>query len=762
MRIGERKMTTTIVMVVVTLLFPGVLGKFQKTSFRRSSPQQSIEDVIRNKNTGELRMGDAILQKSQVDMLYDDTHANSVIPDEKYRWTGGIIPYVIDCSLERLPDAMRSIKAAMEEWEAKTCIRFVKKTNEKKFLTFFRSTHCWCHVGAINGARLSVGAGCEFQHVMSHEIGHAVGFFHEHNRKDRNDYVEVLWQNIGQFTSAFEKTKNGIYHGTAYDMNSIMHYPWNAFSANGKNTLKPLKATTATPYKEVSALDIEQTSKMYKCPTLEKQREKQIKNAIFYERMAPDELIDFGYDDDSSYQKVDRLMKQTAMIGRMVAKAKVQPVGTKGCVDWSASCPGWKGVKYCETAPIVRRYCKLTCEVDGCKLPEKKPTRCQTEDAFPQCKDFAKDGLCCMKKYKAFMKEHCCPACFQPTTPTQAPTTTTTTTTTTTPKPKPKPKPVEPEDPEDPEDPEESGRFLGFGRLCVDLRRDCKQHAANGACTNKWASYMAKNCGKSCKDAGVEVRCDEQGLQPKGECTNPLGLASDGSGRFKIPDSSFSSEHGHLTPGGGWEAGPWNARLYMTDDYRRKRIGSWCSPTNDVTRSTLQMVTVDLGVAKRITYIATQGRDKYFERVSQFKVQYSNDNVNYQTYTEDGKEKVFQGNCDHVSPVLNHFAEPLEARYFRYIPWKWNYPCVRMELYGCGLDDIQPAPMVDSDAMFDSLTGSPAPGDLCDGGNPPTSTCKDKRQDKTWCPKHRDRCEGYSDSWTDYMKKYCERTCKFC
>ena len=54
--------------------------------------------------------------------------------------------------------------------------------------------------------------------------------------------------------------------------------------------------------------------------------------------------------------------------------------------------------------------------------------------------------------------------------------------------------------------------------------------------------------------------------------------------------------------------------------FLRKRIGAWCSPTNDVTRSTLQMVTVDLGLAKRITYIATQGRDKYFERVSQFKV----------------------------------------------------------------------------------------------------------------------------------------------
>ena len=98
------------------------------------------------------------------------------------------------------------------------------------------------------------------------------------------------------------------------------------------------------------------------------------------------------------------------------------------------------------------------------------------------------------------------------------------------------------------------------------------------------------------------------------------GLSYDGTGKFKIPDSRFSSVGGHLSPGGGWQAGPENARLYFTDDYKNKRIGSWCSPTNDVTKSTLQKVTVDLGQVKRITYIATQGRDKYFERVSQFKV----------------------------------------------------------------------------------------------------------------------------------------------
>ena len=71
-------------------------------------------------------------------MFGTDELGRSAIPDEKYRWTDGIIPYVIDCSLERLPDAVWAIKAAIAEWEEKTCLRFVKKSNQKKFLTFFR------------------------------------------------------------------------------------------------------------------------------------------------------------------------------------------------------------------------------------------------------------------------------------------------------------------------------------------------------------------------------------------------------------------------------------------------------------------------------------------------------------------------------------------------------------------------------------------------------------------------------------------------
>ena len=56
---------------------------------------------------------------------------------------------------------------------------------------------CWGHVGHHGyKTQISIGDNCDFQHVMEHELGHTVGFWHEQSRPDRDNYISVIWENV--------------------------------------------------------------------------------------------------------------------------------------------------------------------------------------------------------------------------------------------------------------------------------------------------------------------------------------------------------------------------------------------------------------------------------------------------------------------------------------------------------------------------------------------------------------------------------------
>ncbi|CAG2172917.1 unnamed protein product, partial [Oppiella nova] len=74
-----------------------------------------------------------------------------------------------------------------------------------------------------------------------HEMLHSIGFIHEHQRPDRDQFVDIYFQNIAQgkadqfdvntFRSYFHD-----YH-LQYDIHSVMHYPEKSFSKDNLNTI---------------------------------------------------------------------------------------------------------------------------------------------------------------------------------------------------------------------------------------------------------------------------------------------------------------------------------------------------------------------------------------------------------------------------------------------------------------------------------------------------------------------------------------------
>ncbi len=62
---------------------------------------------------------------------------------------------------------------------------------------FILMPRCYSYVGRIDGRQsLSIGDSCEYKGIIVHELLHALGRWHEHNRPDRDQYIQIHSENI--------------------------------------------------------------------------------------------------------------------------------------------------------------------------------------------------------------------------------------------------------------------------------------------------------------------------------------------------------------------------------------------------------------------------------------------------------------------------------------------------------------------------------------------------------------------------------------
>ncbi|XP_050664047.1 zinc metalloproteinase dpy-31 isoform X2 [Leptidea sinapis] len=192
-------------------------------------------------------------------------------------WENGVIPYEIDGNFSGAHKSL--FKQAMRHWENFTCVKFVERDADihRDYIVFTeRPCGCCSFVGKRgNGAQaISIGKNCDKFGIVVHELGHVVGFWHEHTRPDRDRHVQIIRDNImnGQeynFNKLTEEEVNSL--GQTYDYDSIMHYARNTFSKGTYlDTILPLevhgkKRPEIGQRIRLSASDIAQTNLLYKC-----------------------------------------------------------------------------------------------------------------------------------------------------------------------------------------------------------------------------------------------------------------------------------------------------------------------------------------------------------------------------------------------------------------------------------------------------------------------------------------------------------------
>jgi hypothetical protein len=181
-----------------------------------------------------------------------------------YRWPNGVIPYVVDPGL---PNQQR-VTDAVAHWNTKLAgtIHLVPRTTQAYYVTFTRGTGCSSYVGSINygGQPINLADACSTGNAI-HEIGHAVGLWHEHTRNDRDTYISVQTANIDPSTSYnFQKTGSMGQDIAAYDYGSIMHYGAYGFSINGLPTIVTIPAGIPIGQRDgLSSRDINGVLAMY-------------------------------------------------------------------------------------------------------------------------------------------------------------------------------------------------------------------------------------------------------------------------------------------------------------------------------------------------------------------------------------------------------------------------------------------------------------------------------------------------------------------
>jgi hypothetical protein len=231
--------------------------------------------------------GDVIINKDQTELINSLQSNNNglsktaVSAINVYTWPKGVIRYTLSGFNANETKVILSVMTDIQNACGVTYVQMPKDSPYVYVIKKIKSSS----IGGESTAGWGSGPHCNLGQIVwgtiAHEFIHGLGFYHEHQRPDRNQYINILYSNItSQYQYAFNALTSPIeylegtnfsnrivlWKGTKvpYDYQSIMHYPGNAFSRNGQPTIMSKgKSVTLSQTKCLTSYDKAKLLELY-------------------------------------------------------------------------------------------------------------------------------------------------------------------------------------------------------------------------------------------------------------------------------------------------------------------------------------------------------------------------------------------------------------------------------------------------------------------------------------------------------------------